>query len=410
MSDPTAFTASYNFSGWQSVNPDTPLPGTQVDIQFAAIETSTTEIVAAIQDIRRSDGALANQSVGPDQLADSLVIGFTLRGAWSDATDYSAGDGVVYGTSFYKALTTHTSSVATRPDTDDATWVFLLTFESIIVADGAITPAKLSADAAGFRSKIGLGPLAVEGTNFFAEQIAAATEKTDLADDDLFGVIDSEGFDALKSAKWSSVKNGVRTEVVDTLATTSDQNATPDSADRLVVWDSSASEWTYSLWSDLKTALITAFGALTAGLTSKSTGSNADGFAIFDSAASNVTKKMTFTNFWTNYIKARVEALPLDASNLTTGTVANDRLSGTMQNLLAPAAGSIGSYIFAYDNTNTTAAFGATRAGSTLNPTNSDDAPTGTATGAAQNGTWKCMGATDGGAGDRSITLWVRIL
>jgi microcystin-dependent protein len=204
LSDPTKFTASYNFSGFQSVSPDTPLPGTQVDIQLAAIEASTLSLVNAVKGIRRSDGALANQSVGPDQLADSLVIGFTLRGTWVDATAYSAGDGVVYGTSFYKALSAHTSSVATRPDTDDETWEFLLTFESIIVADGAITPAKLSADAAGFRTKIGLGTLAVEDVEYLDERVAALDEKVTIHDDDVFYGLDSEALDVGKKVKWST--------------------------------------------------------------------------------------------------------------------------------------------------------------------------------------------------------------
>jgi microcystin-dependent protein len=205
LSDPTKFTASYNFSGFQSVSPDTPLPGTQVDIQLAAIEASTLSLVNAVKGIRRSDGALANQSVGPDQLADSLVIGFTLRGTWVDATAYSAGDGVVYGTSFYKALSAHTSSVATRPDTDDETWEFLLTFESIIVADGAITPAKLSADAAGFRTKIGLGTLAVEDVAYLDSRVHALTEKTALHDDDEFHLIDTEAINVGKKITWADL-------------------------------------------------------------------------------------------------------------------------------------------------------------------------------------------------------------
>ena len=410
MADPSKYTPGYNFSGYQTVNPSSPLPGTSVDTELAAIATSTEELRDAIKDIRRSDGALKNGSVGPDQLSAALSIGFTNRGLWAEGTDYLAGDGAVYDETFYKASVTHTSAIATRPDTDDETWELLFTFASITTPDGSITPAKLSADAAGFRTKIGLGALALEDTDFFAEQIAAATGKADLADADQFGLIDSEAFDALKSVTWSSLKDGVQTEVVDVLATATTQNATPDNADRVAVWDSSGGEWTYALWSDIKTALITAWGALTAALTSKATGVDADGFAIFDSAASSASKKMTFTNFWTNYIKPKVEALSLNATNIGSGTLADARLTSGMQALLAPTAGMVGSYIFAYDNTTTTAAFGATRAGSTLNPTNSDDAPTGTATGSAQSGTWRCMGATDGGTGDRSITLWARIL
>lgn len=205
VSDPTKYTPSYNFSGFQSVSPDTPLPATQVDIQFAAIEESTSELVAAVKDIRRSDGALKNGSVGPDQISAALSIGFTNRGTWADATDYSSGDGAVYGTTFYKASVAHTSSPSTRPDLDDATWEFLFTFESIIVADGAITPAKLSDDEAGFQSKIGLGTLAVEDVEFLDTRPHAFDEKTELVDDDEFSLLDSEAVFAGKKIKFSDL-------------------------------------------------------------------------------------------------------------------------------------------------------------------------------------------------------------
>lgn len=214
MSDPTAFTASYNFSGWQSVNPDTPLPGTQVDIQFAALEDVTAQLVAAVKDVRRSDGALANGSVGPDQLSASLSLGFTNEGTWANATAYSAGDGVVYGTTFYKALVAHTSSVATRPDVDASTWQFLFTFESIIVADGAITPAKLSADAVGFRTKLGLGTLAVENVAYLDTSVHALTEKETVADDDEFRGQDSEALFAGKRYKWSTLVTAMQASLI----------------------------------------------------------------------------------------------------------------------------------------------------------------------------------------------------
>lgn len=214
MSDPTAFLASYNFSGFQSVSPNTPLPGTQVDIQFAALEETTAELVAAIKDVRRSDGALKNQSVGPDQLSPALSLGFTNRGAWADATAYSTGDGVVYGTTFYSARSSHTSSVATRPDTDATTWQTLFTFESIIVADEAITPAKLSVDEAGFQAKIGLGTLAVEDVGYLDTRIEDATEHTVLLDDDLFPVLDSDSLFVGKHVKWATIAAAIQTAII----------------------------------------------------------------------------------------------------------------------------------------------------------------------------------------------------
>jgi microcystin-dependent protein len=205
VADPSKYTPGYNFSGYQAQNPSTPLPAARVDIELASIAESTEELRDAVMDIRRSDGQLKNQSVGPDQISPALSLGFTNRGAWAEGTDYSAADGAVYGTTFYSAAVAHTSSAETRPDLDSDTWHVLFTFESIIVADGAITPAKLSADAAGFRTKIGLGTLAVEDVAYLDSRVHALTEKADIVDDDEFALIDSEASNVGKKITWGDM-------------------------------------------------------------------------------------------------------------------------------------------------------------------------------------------------------------
>lgn len=84
-------------------------------------------------------------------------------------------------------------------------------------------------------------------------------------------------------------------------------------------------------------------------------------------------------------------------------------------------AGAVGSYVFAVGNSDT--AFGATVAGSTLNPTSamtdnsttSGAMTTGFTQGAALTGTWRCMGTFDatvaatGGGNYGGATLWLRI-
>lgn len=73
MSDPSRYVQSYDFSAFQENQPNTPLPGVQVDVQLADIQTSTTELRDAIKDIRRSDGALMNEIVTEDSLAPGLL-------------------------------------------------------------------------------------------------------------------------------------------------------------------------------------------------------------------------------------------------------------------------------------------------------------------------------------------------
>lgn len=143
MAVPTKYNPSYSYSGFESVSPASPKPGAQLDNDFADISQSLDETIDALSEIRRSDGALANGVVGPDQLSAGLVMGFTMEGEWADATVYEAADGVTYGTSFYKARVAHTAAPATRPDLSPATWAFLFSFDSIAIGDNAVATVNI---------------------------------------------------------------------------------------------------------------------------------------------------------------------------------------------------------------------------------------------------------------------------
>lgn len=138
MANPTPFLPGYSYSGWQNDNPTKPLPADEVDNDFANIERTTRELIAGLKDVRRSDGALMNQSVGPDQLKPTLTIGFTMRGRWTEDLTYSAGDGVVHGDVFYSARVTNVATAANAPDLAPETWMSLFSLADIAVA-GALT-------------------------------------------------------------------------------------------------------------------------------------------------------------------------------------------------------------------------------------------------------------------------------
>ena len=72
MADPNPYVVSYDFSGYQSGNPDRPLPAAAVDIQFDDIATASAEAVSAIVTIRRADGGLQNMVVTWDSLTDDV--------------------------------------------------------------------------------------------------------------------------------------------------------------------------------------------------------------------------------------------------------------------------------------------------------------------------------------------------
>jgi hypothetical protein len=64
----TPYSPSYSFSNWQALNPDRPLPGPEVDDEFAALAASVAALIAALADVRRADGQLENGSVSFDSL------------------------------------------------------------------------------------------------------------------------------------------------------------------------------------------------------------------------------------------------------------------------------------------------------------------------------------------------------
>ncbi|WP_157384513.1 tail fiber protein [Nitratireductor soli] len=134
MADPTKYTVSYDFSGYQATNPSAPLPGASVDNEYANIATSIGEAVDAIKDIRRADGSLQNGIVGPDSLGAGLTVGFKPRGQWAEDVDYNAGDSVVHEGYFFAARVQHTSATTTEPvgGNDTATWLSLFAISTAV--------------------------------------------------------------------------------------------------------------------------------------------------------------------------------------------------------------------------------------------------------------------------------------
>jgi hypothetical protein len=107
MSDPTSYDPEYSFAGFQANSPTTPLPGVNVDNELADISTSTASLVAAIKDVRRSDGALKNNIVTYDSLALALQLIF-------DPTD---GAAVAAAVATAQAAATAASGSATAAGT-----------------------------------------------------------------------------------------------------------------------------------------------------------------------------------------------------------------------------------------------------------------------------------------------------
>lgn len=146
MAQPTPYDRQANFSDEEALNPTTKTPGASLDAEYNAVKISLDQTQANLALIQRDDGLLANGSVGADQLAPSLSIGFTLRGVWEAPESYVIGDGVVYDSGFWRAAESHVSTLAAPPSLSNPQWTFLYSIIDIVpvsIPDGSVTDVKL---------------------------------------------------------------------------------------------------------------------------------------------------------------------------------------------------------------------------------------------------------------------------
>lgn len=78
MANPIGYVPSYSFGNYQSNTPNKPLPGQRVDIELFNISNAIGGLVSAIEDVRRSDGAIQNSKVTWDSLSPSVQALFSL--------------------------------------------------------------------------------------------------------------------------------------------------------------------------------------------------------------------------------------------------------------------------------------------------------------------------------------------
>lgn len=145
MSQPTAYYPSYSFTLFQASHPSTPLPAASLDSELFDIAVSITEIVNNLALIQRDDGALANNSVGADQLKSEIVIGVNPATVWLTSTSYVPNDSVYQGNNIYICLVAHTSTVFAT-DLGNAYWKLVLDFNQYVGA--AATSATSAATSA----------------------------------------------------------------------------------------------------------------------------------------------------------------------------------------------------------------------------------------------------------------------
>ncbi|AUQ95977.1 hypothetical protein PhaeoP66_03235 [Phaeobacter inhibens] len=73
MANPLTYVKDYDFSAFQELRPSTPLPGDRLDVELQNIEDALDSVIAAVANVRRSDGKLQNAVVMPESLSDELL-------------------------------------------------------------------------------------------------------------------------------------------------------------------------------------------------------------------------------------------------------------------------------------------------------------------------------------------------
>lgn len=147
MAPPTRYTRQFNFTNQQALTPATPLQADKVDAEFNALVVTTDQVITNLSLIQRDDGALANGSVGPEQLSATITLGFGAPTPWEEGEAYTTTSIVTYANKFYVASSAHTAATANRPDQISAPWTELIDLSSASIADGSVTAAKLASDA-----------------------------------------------------------------------------------------------------------------------------------------------------------------------------------------------------------------------------------------------------------------------
>lgn len=111
MVQPSPYNRQFNFSNFQASNPAAQLPAGPLDQELSAIKAVIDQVRTSIKMIQRDDFAIANRSVGYDQLKTEIEIGVNPPTTWATDTNYVARDSVFHEQKFYICEISHISDV-----------------------------------------------------------------------------------------------------------------------------------------------------------------------------------------------------------------------------------------------------------------------------------------------------------
>lgn len=147
--EPADYDRQYSFTDWEALHPANPKPASGLEAEFNAIQQALDETQARARLIQRSDGALANQSVGIDQLKSDVQIGVNPPTAWTAFTSYAVRDSVVFNNeAWYVCLVSHTSGADFATDLAAGKWQLIFDFDDLLTAEVQVLADEAAASAA----------------------------------------------------------------------------------------------------------------------------------------------------------------------------------------------------------------------------------------------------------------------
>ena len=191
MANPTEYSRAYSFSGFQANNPQTPLPGPNVDEELDNLGLSVNQTIAGLKDIRRADGALRNGIVTVEAMAPGIITGLNPATEWQAGKQYFVNDTVFYQVAFYRCLESHVSNADFTVDLAASRWekyadLAPIVTEAEIARDQAVAAKDTAVAAAGTATSAASAASTDASTASGAATSAAASATSAAASYDLF--------------------------------------------------------------------------------------------------------------------------------------------------------------------------------------------------------------------------------
>lgn len=124
---PTDYDRQVNFTDFEILNPGSPPRGVDLDAEFNAVQQALDETQDRLQLVQRDDGAVANESIGLDQLKTEAKIGVNTPSDWQPFTQYQVNDSVIVNDgAWFIAISSHVSSNDFDADLLDGRWEELI--------------------------------------------------------------------------------------------------------------------------------------------------------------------------------------------------------------------------------------------------------------------------------------------